>query len=436
MANPYIQVHRRIARHTGFSWRPWVPVLAAVVALPWIAPSLLGFLPSPGDAVEPKLWVPALSNLVSRLANLIAAMVILHSYTDLVRGSDRDVLDVHPVRATALVRAIALRTARTRIYLPVMGGVVLTPVAMGGHMMAYWGAVGVLFAAWLGGLGVGFMVHLGGVWAAFSPRFAALLDAVRGDNPRMQAALIYAPGVALLLVGLGVEFAAIGLELALTGWSVGWAWVAIPAAVGAAAFATVGPLAERFYVRASLLLAEVDGAWGQAQTAELAESVYLERLGQRDAEAVRALRLGWRSLRIHATGGWVAGVLIALAGWSTPDRLVFWGGLAVVWAASVASLMATHDPRWLDQALGIRAGQVMWARVRVATAYAAGALLPVVAVLGLRHGDAVAILGMVILCGVSACLSSVAARVWRTNAPWAYGPMGLVVWSAFVRMVG
>ena len=224
MANPYIQVHRRIARHTGFSWRPWVPVLAAVVALPWIAPSLLGFLPSPGDAVEPKLWVPALSNLVSRLANLIAAMVILHSYTDLVRGSDRDVLDVHPVRATALVRAIALRTARTRIYLPVMGGVVLTPVAMGGHMMAYWGAVGVLFAAWLGGLGVGFMVHLGGVWAAFSPRFAALLDAVRGDNPRMQAALIYAPGVALLVVGLGVEFAAIGLELALTGWSVGWAW--------------------------------------------------------------------------------------------------------------------------------------------------------------------------------------------------------------------
>ena len=98
--------------------------------------------------------------------------------------------------------------------------------------------------------------------------------------------------------------------------------------------------------------------------------------------------------------------------------------------------MAAHDPHWLDQALGIRAGRVMWARVRVATAYAAGALLPVVAVLGLRHGDVIAILGMVMLCGVSACLSSAAARVWRTNAPWAYGPMGLVVWSAFVRMVG
>ena len=182
-------------------------------------------------------------------------------------------------------------------------------------MMAYWGAVGVLFAAWLGGLGVGFMVHLGGVWAAFSPRFAALLDAVRGDNPRMQAALIYAPGVALLVVGLGVEFAAIGLGLALTGWSVGWAWVAIPAAVGAAAFATVGPLAERFYVRASLLLAEVDGAWGQAQT-ELAESVYLEGLGQRDAEAVRA-RFVWAGAasRIHATGGgWLAFSSHSLAG--------------------------------------------------------------------------------------------------------------------------
>ena len=436
MANPYIQVHRRIARHTASRGgrgclcllQSWRSLDSAVV---------VGLSAESGMQWSPSCGFPRSQNLVSRLANLIAAMVILHSYTDLVRGSDRDVLDVHPVRATALVRAIALRTTRTRIYLPVMGGVVLTPVAMGGHMMAYWGAVGVLFAAWLGGLGVGFMVHLGGVWAAFSPRFAALLDAVRGDNPRMQAALIYAPGVALLLVGLGVEFAAIGLELALTGWSVGWAWVAIPAPVGAAAFATVGPLAERFYVRASLLLAEVDGAWGQAQTNRgAAESVYLERLGQRDAEAVRALRLGWRSLRIHATGGWVAGVLIALAGWSTPRPSGLLGGLAVVWAASVASLMAAHGPRWLDQALGIRAGQVMWARVRVATAYAAGALLPVVAVLGLRHGDAVAILGMVILCGVSACLSSVAARVWRTNAPWAYGPMGLVVWSAFVRIVG
>ena len=436
MANPYIQVHRRISRHTGFSWRPWVPVFAAVVALPWVTPSLLGFLPGPGELIEPKLWAPALSNLVSRLANLVAAMVILHSYSDLVRGPDREVLDVHPVRATALVRAIALGTARTRLYLPVMGAVLLAPVALAGHWLAYGGAVGVIFAAWLAGLGVGFMVHLGGVWAAFSPRFAALLDALRGDNPRMQAALIYAPGVALLLVGLGVEFAAIGLELAMTGWAAGWLWIAIPAGVGALAFTAVGPLAERFYVRASLLLAEVDGAWGQAQTAELAETVYLEPLGRKDPEVRRALRLGWRSLRVHATGGWVVGALIALAGWSSPDRITFWGGLAVVWAASVASLMAAHDPPWLDQALGVNPTRVVWARARVAVVYAAGALVPTTAVLGVRHADGLAILGMVILCLVSAGPSAMAARVRRTNAPWSYGAMGLVTWSAFVRMVG
>jgi len=411
-------------------------VLAAVIALPWVTPSLLGFLPDAGESVEVKLWAPALSNLVSRLANLLAAMVILHSYTDLVRGPDREVLDVHPVRATALVRAIALGTARSRIYLPAIGSVLLSPVAMAGHWAAYLGSVGLLFAAWIAGIGVGFMVHLGGVWAAFSPRFAALLDALRGDNPRMQAALIYAPGVALLIVGLGVEFAAIGLELALTGWSTGWLWVAIPAGVGAAAFMTVGPLAERFYVRASLLLAEVDGAWGQAQTAELAESVYLENFGRKDPEAVRALRLGWRSLRIYATGGWVVGTLVALSGWSSPDRLTFWGGLAVVWAASVASLMAARDPLWLDQALGVQRTRVLWARARVAMAYAAGALVPTVVVLGVRHEDGLAMLGMIILCLVSACLSAGAALVWRTSAPWAYGAMGLVTWSAFVRMVG
>ena len=413
-----------------------MPVLAAVVALPWVAPSLLGFLPGPAEQVPAKLWAPGLANIVSRLANLFAAMVILHSYTDLVRGSDRAVLDVHPVRATALVRAIALRTARTRIYLPAMAAVLLSPVAQGGHWAAYWGALGVVVAAWIAGLGVGFMVHLGGVWAAFSPQLAALLDALRGDNPRMQAALIYAPGVALLLVGISVEFAAIGLELALGGWSTGWLWLAIPLVTGAVAFAAVGPLAERFYVRASLLLAEVDGAWGQAQTAELAEPVYLERLGTKNVEALRALRLGWRSLRVYATGGWVIGVLIAIAGWSTPERLTFWGGLAVVWAASVASLMAAHDPPWLDQALGVRPARVLWARAKVAAAYAGGAVVPVLVVLGFRHGDGMAILGMLVLCGLSAWLSAVAARIWRTNAPWAYGAMGLVMWSAFVGMVG
>ena len=58
----------------------------------------------------------------------------------------------------------------------------------------------------------------------------------------------------------------------------------------------------------------------------------------------------------HPRDRWVvAGVLIALAG-GRPRPSGLLGRLAVVWAASVASLMPL-DPRWLDQALGIRAGQ-------------------------------------------------------------------------------
>ena len=129
------------------------------------------------------------------------------------------------------------------------------------------------------------------------------------------------------------------------------------------------------------------------------------------------------------------GALVASRG-GHPRAADILGGLAVVWAASVASLMAAHDPRWLDQALGIQPNRVLWARARVAAAYAAGALVPIVAVLGLRHTNGLAIAAMVLLCLVSAGLSSVAARIWRTNAPWAYGAMGLVMWSAFVRIVG
>ncbi len=436
MANQYIDVHRKIAARAGVSWRPILPVAAAALCVPWVSSTLMSFVPLQPMQVDGALWYPALVSLVTRMANIVAAIVILNTYSDLVRGSDRPVLDVHPVRATQLVHAIALRTFITRAYLPAVAAVLLSPLALRGHPEAYIGSLALVLAAWLAGLGVGFMVHLGGIWAASSEALSAVLDAIRGDNPRMQAALIYSPGAALLLVGVGVELGAIGLELGLSGWRPGWLWLAIPAAMGAAAFVLVGPLAERYYVRASLVLAEVDGAWGQAEQAEQAEKVYLEGLSRGDGEVLRALRLGWRTLRIYATGGWILGLLVAVAGWSAPERLIFWGGLAVVWACSVASLMPAHDPPQLDRALGVRAGRVMAARVRVAMAYGAGALVPVMAVVLVRHFDGGTVLGMLVLYALSGALSATAARMWRAHAPWAYGAVGIVMWSAFVGWVG
>jgi hypothetical protein len=424
-------------RHQGVQWSRLVPVVAVGCAIPLVQDVWFGFLPTNGE-VDVEQWAGALAAVCSRLANLIAAAVILHSYSDLVRGPDRAVLDVHPVRSRALVSAIALHTAKSRSYLVGMGAVLLAPVAMVGEMEAYFGALALLTSAWLGGLGVGFLVHLGGVWAAYSPALTSLFDAIRGDNPRLQAALIYAPGVALALVGIAVEFGAIGLEAALGGWSMGWAWLAIPAVVGAIAWSAVGAVAERFYVRASLLLADVEGAWGQAETTETASTVYLERVGLGRPELIRATRHGWRSLRIYATGGWILGLVVLALSWNDPNAAVFWGGCAVVWTTGVAARMAAGDPPWLDEALGVSPSAVAVARTLVAWLYGLGVLAPVGLMLMVRHGSRGLGLtvGLLVLSVLGAVMAAFAARMWRTKAVWAYAAFAVVAWAGFVKVMG
>ncbi len=438
MANPYLSVHRRMRRHQPFPWMRLVPVLAATAAIPLVSAELFWFLAAAESGVEPKQWVPGLTVIASRFANLVAAVVILHGYADLVRGPDRAILDVHPVQPRPLVAAIARHTAASRFYVPVMASVIFLPVGMSASWLAYTGVCGLLFGAWMAGLGVGFMVHLGAVWAAYSPALSGLLDAVRGQNPKMQAALIYAPGVALLLVGLSVEFGAIGLEAALLGWAPGWLWLSIPVVVGAGAWAVVGTLADRFYVRASLLLAEVEGAWGQHDEEEQAGTVYLQRLATGRPHLLRALRNGWRSQRLYATGGWLLGIVVAAMSWSDLGFGLMWGAGSVVLVAAVGVRMSESDPLWLDEALGVSSVAVGISRATVAALYTVGVLVPLGFVLWLQHGGSgfQMFAGLVALSFVVAVLSAASALIWRQRGIWAYGATGIVGWACFVSVMG
>ncbi len=437
MANPYIRVHRTIARHRGWQWYRLIPVLAAVAALPLVSDTWLGFLPK-DSGVPPDAYAMALSVAVGRLANLIAAAVILASYSALVRGPDRAVLDVHPIRARELVTAIARSTVNTQLYLVGLAGVVLLPVAQVSGFSVYGAALLLVVSAWAGALGVGFLVHLGGVWAAYSERLEGVLDALRGDNPRMQAALIYAPGVALVMVGVGTEFGSMGLAAWLNGWTFGLLWLMIPAGLGLAAWLGVGSLANRYYVRASLLLAEVDGAWAHADESEHASRVYLQGLARKRPELLRALRNGWRAHRLFATGAWVLGFLVLVVSWNDPARAAFWGAGAIVWVSGVAPKMASVDPRWLDDALGVRRSDVLVARAVVAVSYAMGVLGPVGVSLSIRHGGAGATvaLGLLGLTIVTAVSGAWAAGAWRRHGQWAYSAIALVAWAGFVRVWG
>jgi hypothetical protein len=374
-----------------------------------------------------------------RLAAVVAGVVLLKSYSDLVRGPDRAVLDVHPVRPRALVVAIAWRTTLQTLYLPLVAAVLLGPVGLAGHWEAWAAGTGLAFSAWLGALGVGFAVHLGGVWAATSPGMSQLLDLVRGDNPRMQAALIYGPGVGLAATGMALAIASVGLEAALLGWGPGWALLAVPPAIGILAWSQVGRLAENHYVRASLVLAEIAGQWGSRDEPEQALSVYLEGVGARRPELLRALRQGWRRLRSYGTGAWVLGIIAGAMAWSSGPmgRSGLVGAAAVLVITAVAARMGEGDPAWLDDALGVRAGPVCLARATVALLYAQGVVLPLVLALVIHEGtDAwVVAAGLEAVAVVGALIGALSARWWRARAVWAYGPAGLLLWAGFVRLV-
>lgn len=428
MINPYREVHALQRQREGGRGRALLPVLAAVVAVPFAKPVLLGFLE--GGRVAGGVEAIAL-----RLGLVVAGAMAMHTYADLVRGPDRPVLDPHPVQPRLLLRAIALRTARERAYLPLCCAVLLAPVAMAGHPLAWAGGSAVALGAWLASLGAGFAVHLGGVWAARSEGLAKVLDAVRGANPRMQAALIYAPGVAVAAVGLAVAFAASGVGAALGGWAPGWAFLGLPPLLGLAGWVVAGPLAERTYVRATALLTEIDGMYAGKEDPEESRSVYLEWVARGRPELLRALRQGWRRLRTWPMGAWGLGGLGALAGWSKAADAPATAAAVVLAAVLLLGVLPTRladgDPPWLDRWLGVPAARVGAARAAVAFLYAQGAVIPAAAALAVRHGreallplvlaEALGLLGAVAGAGL-------AAR-WRGRAAWLYGPGALVVWA-------
>ena len=78
--------------------------------------------------------------------------------------------------------AIAPGTAGQRVYLPLVCSILLLPVGLAGHWIAWLGGSLVVLGCWISMLGVGFAVHLASVWAGLSPSFAQVLDAIRGGS--------------------------------------------------------------------------------------------------------------------------------------------------------------------------------------------------------------------------------------------------------------
>lgn len=436
--NAYRLADRRQSRARA-RMAPWAARLlplgsvgAAGLAVLLMGRTLYGFLDA-GEAAR----IAGASALVLRVGFVLAAVLAVSTYSALVRGPDRGVVDLHPLRAGDWYTARALGLLEDRLRWLVVASVFLLPLGSATPL-----ALLTLAGTWFGAVGVGVAVNLAAPTIGLDPRWAPVLDAVRGVNPRPQAALIYAPGVALTVAGAGVVAGAAGFQAVMEGGG-GWVGLLLPWALGAAGFA-LGRRAAGGAVRFPAVLGEIDAAWAGAEgPGEDPRSVYLDWLtrwvpGPWRRDLLRELRHLGRAHRTWAVGAWMAGALAALSAWTPGEdglqrlRVAALVGVAAI--AGAALRLGATDPPGLAARLGVKDGEVLRTRALAVWAYAQPVLI-LGALAGLvRHGGRAAA-PLLVAEGALVGLVGLAAwsgHRWPGRAGWLYLPVALVVVGAGV----
>lgn len=371
--------------------------VAAACGMAWVVGTAGG-----GDA----------SALTFRVSTALAGWLGIATYGAIVRSDDRNLLALLPLDEAAVVRAGVVTAAREQFALIAAAMVAVSAVPdPAERFRALW----VVASATAMGLAVSSAVHLGAVRLARDERAAPLLDLVRGQNPRAQAAFLYAPGVALAVGGLALAGASTGVgQPGLT--------LLLPMALASVAAWALGPLARGAWYEASVVLGEID-----ARLARLADPLESRRVALDWAirflpaswrpYALRDLRDGWRARRSAITGAYVLGLIAVAVGWTQPE----WGRVATMagalWVSGVATSMTTSEVPFLRATLPRRDGVEWAARVAVVGAWCQPAvLLP-----GLLLGAPVA------LAGEAAVVAGLAFSAVARRAPWRGAYLG---WAA------
>ena len=291
-----------------------------------------------------------LEQLLLRTSALLVALMALQTYTGIVRHPERNIFGVHPILSVPFLYSVALEQVK--------GSLLWWLTAVG-----IWSAVSMswfpwillcLTSAWIGGIGVGYGVHLGSVWAARSPNIAPVLDMLRGQNPKEQAAFIYAPGVALGLMGLSLLFSTGATRLVIEGQHKLAPWILLPLGVGVVGWLVALRLAPTYLLRASMILVDIDAHWNSLEDGDQEDGVYLDWLATDKPHRLRLLRNSWRLHRWVTYLAWSVGGLSALFLWL--EDLV--SALVLCGAASIAflffpMLLSKSEPKWLQWSLGI-----------------------------------------------------------------------------------
>ncbi len=415
--NPYRVALGRARKAQGLDPIPVLALFGGALAAGLLRTQVFDF--AVGLPGHTSLASDAAASLVARLGLLLGAGLTLGTYDIVVRGPDRAVLDLHPLLPGPWYAARVTESARLRLpwLLAALGA--LWPLA---DLRAIGLCAFVLSGSWFAGLGVGIGVNLAAPGIGLNPRYRALLDAIRGVNPRLQAALLYAPGTALGIAGFGILGGARGLATTLHG-SFSPLLLA-PWALGAIGI-VLGRRNAEAAARLPALLGEIDAAYAFADAPDEAHRVYLEwavrfaPLGLR-VHLLRELRHIWRGQRAWATGGLGLAILAAFAGWAG-QTWVAMGLIAVIGALGVR-LTAT-DPAWLAQTLGIPRAKVQAART-LAVGAMAGPIALTAGVGACAQRGAAGFIELGALLATCGLFAYAGVRAGRAYGPLAIGLVG------------
>lgn len=388
--------------------RPVTTSVAGLVGAGLLSAPFLELLLPP--SISPEAWPDLLFGLWIRVGLLALAAGGMAAHAAVIRSPRRPVLQLLPVSTLDVVQA-ELGLARQGVLFSSMLLAALT-VQLAWRLGFWTFLLGVpitVFAGfaglWLGGHGFLFAVE-----AAEDPRWAALLDLVRGATPRAQAALVWALAPVVLVGGAAVA----GLASLAAAVPVGWAppgegaWAAAVLAMVALVAEGLVPWqpigAHRAWFRASVVLEDIRARYASVEKPEDAlwvpQQHHAEALGGRVGAWMRLeLRQGHRNARAWLSGAWLVVLASIVTVWTddptAPPRAAAVLGL-VGWVSGGAVVQgAVAESPFLRGWLGM--DDPLRSRAR-AYAVFAWSYLPVLigGLFALRHGprDAALVAGL------------------------------------------
>lgn len=437
--NPFVTAWRTRRRHQ----REQRPLTARLVglALPFAAAGILvvlvrqlflSFLD-----LSPEVWPDGVTGISLRGGVLVIGLLAIDLYGAIVRGSDRAVLEIHPVDPGKVVWYETLRVAVERWWVVPLCALLLSPIALEGAPLLWLGGTTVLAGSAAVGLTGGALVNLLAIQISEDEQWAGFLDLIRGGNPRPQAAFIYAPGVALAGAGTVTLAAAEGLRIAADGHTLGLAALALPFAASALIAPAITPLAHKTWFRASVVIAEINARYAGLMDAEASRRVYLDWTvrflpSPTSRYALKDLRHGWRARRFWITAAWLLGTAALAAGWSTvahaPLRAATIAIGGVFACGAIGVLLEQDEPPFLRVWLPSGGFSRFIARALVLTAWLQPLFWLPTAMVWLMHGPAaLEVAGVLALSILLAVTTAVLSSQLRERALAAYVPVSAIL---------